>query len=96
MKTQLSREEKAVLRHRLAMHVRIVERAEKEIPGFKQKVERIDMMADLASNPQLDLEKLLASPLEDFSRDIWGIVGHMDRSTYPGKLTDCFVPRCSR
>lgn len=75
-------------------HLKIAERAEREIKGWKHK--RSSFLMDLASVPELDLAKLLAAPMFDFAHDVCGIVRHMDRSTYPGKLTDCFSPRCTR
>lgn len=51
---------------------------------------------DLDSVPELDLEGLLKAKPFDFAHDICGIIRHMDRSSYPGKLTDCFVPRFAR
>lgn len=76
------------------MQVKVCERAEKELKPLVS--DRMSLMMDLDSVPELDLEKLLAAPAFDFAHDIVGIVHHMDRSTYPGKLTDCFLPRCAR
>ncbi len=72
----------------------VCSRAEQDIKSIKW--DRISLMMDLDSVPNLDLAGLLeASPL-DFTHDICGIYRHMDRSTYPGKLMDCFVPRYCR
>jgi hypothetical protein len=54
----------------------------------------MSLMMDLDSVPDLDLQKLLEAPSFDFAHDICGIIRHMDRSTYPGNLKDCFRPRC--
>lgn len=51
---------------------------------------------DLDSVPDLDRQALLDAPWQDFAHDIGGIMQYMDRSTYPGKLMQCFVPRCSK
>ena len=40
-----------------------------------------------------DASRLLNADDETFAHDVSGIVGHMDRSSYPGKVGDCFVPR---
>lgn len=73
---------------------KVLDRVERDIPALRH--DRISLTMDLESVPDLDLEGLLtASPL-DFTHDICGIVRHMDRSSFPGKLTDCFVPRYCR
>jgi len=46
----------------------------------------------LNGNP-LDLNKLIAADDFNFSHDVCGIANCLDRET--GKLTKCFVPRCS-
>ena len=51
------------------------------------------LIMDLDSLPNLDLERLLSFPKFDFVHDITGIIRHMDRSVYPGRLMNCFVPR---
>lgn len=77
------------------LQVKVCERAEREI--FKGKTSgRMSLIMDLDSVPGLDLKALLEAPAFDFAHDICGILRHMDRSSYPGKLTDCFVPRFSR
>lgn len=85
---------KAALRLQTDKQVSICKRAEREIKGLKEHVSRSSLLMDLASVPELDLQKLLDAPPFDFTHDICGIIRHMDRSTYPGKLTDCFWPRC--
>lgn len=57
---------------------------------------KMSFMMDLDSVPNLDLDALLIAPDFDFAHDVCGIMRHMDRGTYPGKLTGCFVPRYSR
>lgn len=82
------------LRLKTKKQVAVCERAEREIAGLKERVKRISLMMDLDSVPDLDLDKLWAAPAFDFAHDICGIIHHMDRTTYPGTLKDCFVPRC--
>ncbi len=57
-------------------------------------IKRIDLMMDLElthhKNP-LRLDELLAATDGDFTHDICGIIGHLDRRT--GELADCFLPR---
>lgn len=62
--------------------------------AISPNINRTSLLMDLDSIPDLDMEKLLHAPELDFTHDIHGIMRHMDRSTYPGKLTDCFLPRC--
>lgn len=83
-------------RQELELQVKVCERAERDIPGLKKHYKRINLMMDLDSLPDLDLQALLEFPPFDFAHDICGIIRHMDRSSYPGKLKDCFSPRCSR
>jgi len=40
-----------------------------------------------------EASRLLNADDETFAHDVIGIVGHMDRSSYPGTVGDCFVPR---
>lgn len=56
----------------------------------------MSLTMDLDSIPELDLEKLLTAPKFDFAHDIYGIIRHMDRSSYPGTLKDGFWPRCAK
>lgn len=70
----------------------ICDRAHKELGISKD--ERISLIMDLESLPELDYEQLLIMPSSDFGHDIHGIRRYMDRSTWPGKLTSCFWPRC--
>ncbi len=41
----------------------------------------------------LRLDELLSADKFNFTHDVFGIANHMDRSTFPGTLTGCFVPR---
>lgn len=92
---ELSEIEKAAMRLQSDFHVKICERAEKEIKSWK-KSDRMSFMMDLCSIPELDLVKLLEFPKFDFAHDVCGIRRHMRRDNYPGTLGDCFVPRCAR
>ncbi len=59
-------------------------------------VDQMTLMMDLESahiDCPLKLDELLRAEPFDFSHDVSGIQAHMDRSTYPGKLTGCFLPR---
>lgn len=82
---------KAALRLQDRFIERICERAEKA--GIHPSEKRSRLIMDLQSVPELDLPALLGASDYEFSHDITGIVNHMDRSTYPGKLTGCFWPR---
>lgn len=90
------RMDKQAARLKFDFTIRICERAEKEIKGWKSNIQRSSFVMDLDSIPELDLERLLKAPKFDFAHDCCGIVRHMDRRTYPGKLTNCFWPRCCR
>lgn len=77
--------------------VKVCQRADK---FFTTKPNRMSLMMDLEScemsGTPLDYEKLLAAPDADFGHDLAGIMRHMDRSHFPGKLGGCFLPRCTR
>jgi hypothetical protein len=77
---------------KIAVQIQISQRA-KDL-GIEHN--RSSLLMDLDSLPNLDLERLLAFPDFDFAHDVCGIMRHMDRSRWPGKLTDCFVPRAMR
>lgn len=83
---------KADNRSKWQLQCKIANRAEQEFG----KMDRMSLIMDLDSVPDLDLEALLAASWQDFAHDIGGIMQYMDRSSYPGKLTQCFVPRCSK
>jgi len=53
----------------------------------------MDIQACHANGNPLDLAALLEFPRFDFSHDIAGIIGHLNRDT--GKLTNFFSPRCT-
>lgn len=93
--TKYTEQEKAAFKLQFELQVKICERAEREIKGLKEQVKRSSLLMDLDSIPELDFEKLLNAPKFDFAHDICGIIRHMDRSSYPGKLMDCFWPRCA-
>ena len=82
-------------RETLDLQVLVCIRAEREIEGLAKQCNRTSLLMDLDSIPELNLEKLLNAPAFDFTHDICGIIRHMDRSSYPGKLMDCFWPRCA-
>lgn len=77
----------------------IADRAMRDMPYLAERgiswLEIVmDVQATHANGNPLDLERLLNEfPLFDFSHDIAGIYGHLDRDT--GKLTGCFSPRCT-
>ena len=54
--------------------------------------DRTSLHMDLES-ADVDYDRLASFPDFDFAHDILGVQRHMDRSSYPGKLTDCFLPR---
>lgn len=78
----------------LQLQAKVCQRAETQLPGWIQQ--RITTMMDLDSCPNLDLRELLKAPIQDFAHDMFGIAAHMDRTQYPGHLTDCFEPRYNR
>jgi len=60
---------------------------------------KLDIMMDLESAHQqhpLDLERFYKAKNADFIHDFFGIITHMDRSEYPGTLTDSFLPRFTK
>lgn len=61
-----------------------------------QPRQKLSLVMDLDGVPDLDLTALLKAPNFDFAHDVCGIMRHMDRTKWPGKLTNCFVPRYSR
>lgn len=54
----------------------------------------MDLSACHAQGCELDFERLLAAPAEDFEHDILGIRRHLNRET--GYLEDFFVPRYAK
>ena len=73
---------------------RIVERAVEMNQSFDRLSLAMDLIAVNANGCPLDFAKLLAFQRFDFSHDIVGIVGNIDRST--GILGNCFLPRSAR
>ena len=75
---------------------KIVERAMKLKPLKNDDVVdvRMDIHATHTNGCKLDLVKFLGFDEFNFAHDVMGITNHIDRTT--GKLTDCFLPRCSR
>lgn len=93
---KISPAQRKLNRQTFGLIANICERAEKEITGWKENVERSSFVMDMDSIPELDLEKLLNAPKFDFAHDCCGIRRHMDRTNWPGKLMNCFTPRCCR
>lgn len=96
MKTKTDKAPRIKERRRYELAAKIMDRAFAEIRWLKNNVDRRSLAMDLHSVPELDLPKLLAAPEFDFAHDICGIIRHMDRSSCPGKLMNCFWPRCAR
>lgn len=90
---QLTRQEKAAAKLRWETQAAIIKRAKLELDA---PIDAQSLSMDLESVPELDLPKLLNAPRFDFIHDICGIVRNMDRSNYPGKLMNCFWPRCAK
>ena len=79
-------------KERHAMYVKICERAESL--GFE--MERLTLLMDIESADyvfNLRLEELLAADDYNFAHDIAGIVKHIDRSEFPAKDFNFFIPR---
>lgn len=74
----------------------IVKRAMK-FPQLK-KVDMISVEMDVTATHcngcKLDLIKFLSFDDFNLMHDVIGIMNHIDRTT--GKLTKCFLPRCSK
>lgn len=79
-------------REESAKILRIVERAQEL--GFDIELLAMDIAAVHCNDCPLDLEALADFDPGDFSHDISGIRGNLDRRT--GKLQNCFLPRCSK
>lgn len=80
----------------LNLMVKVAERIEADEQTCLIYDKRHTLMMDLEctqNDTGLDLQMLLESEHEDFIHDVFGIKGHMDRTT--GKLMNCFLPRCS-
>lgn len=61
--------------------------------SFNSHELEMDLAACHANGNPLDFEKLATAPNADLAHDVFGIRKYIDRRT--GKLTECFVPRCS-
>lgn len=92
---RLTESEKKARREQMSKCAKVCERAERELT-LGPNYQRISLLMDLESLPDLNLDKLLSFPTFDFAHDIHGIRAHMDRSNWPGKLTGCFEPRCGK
>ena len=73
---------------------RIVGRATKVMSRHGYPLDRMSLEMDIAATHAkcpLRLQELLNADDFNFAHDVFGIMGHIDRST--GLLGDCFVPR---
>lgn len=77
----------------LQLILKIVQRAEKKDIPMNHMDSMMDIEACHCNGTQLDLNKFLNFDDFDFKHDFFGIRRHIDRTT--GKLTNCFLPRCS-
>lgn len=85
-----------ILKDDLDLIADIADRAEAMADAHGVKYERLTAMMDVQGVHQscpLKLDELLAADDTNFAHDVFGIANHIDRSAYPGKLTDCFRPR---
>lgn len=65
-------------------------------PYEKDKLTFVMDIESLYNQFKINLNTLLESDEVTFIHDIGGMYKGMDRSTYPGKITDLFMPRCAR
>ncbi len=76
----------------------IADRVERKRNQDDHEFDRMRLMIDIISaveaDPKINLKTLLSFPDGSFFHDVAGIQKHIDRET--GKMTDCFVPRCTR
>lgn len=72
----------------------IVSRAGERDANLDRLSLNMDLTATHVSGCPLDFAKLLEADDFNFWHDIAGIMARIDRET--GKLTMCFLPRCSR
>jgi|TARA_R100000995_G_scaffold65538_1_gene34549 hypothetical protein len=85
-----------ILKNDLDLIADIADRAEAMADAHGVKYKRLTAMMDVQGVHQscpLKLDELLAADDTNFAHDVFGIANHIDRSVYPGKLTDCFRPR---
>lgn len=83
-------------RYEFELISQIADRAEPMFRRAGNNIKRMTLIMDLDSAHQqfsLKLAELLAADDMNFSHDVGGIVRHMDRSQYPGKVGQGFVPR---
>ncbi len=71
---------------------RLCERARTKYPDVNFVDLDMDITAAHLIEP-LNLDKFEAAKDFDFFHDVFGIMKYIDRAS--GKLTDCFLPRCS-
>ena len=95
---KLTAAQKANGKKRALLTLQVLKRAENELPGFDKR-DRMSNMMDLESLNEgdivMDWKKLLQAPAFDFAHDMYGIRRHMVRTSWPGKLGGCFLPRCA-
>lgn len=71
-----------------------VDRAIEKWPEFDRMNLTMDLTATNANGCKLDFNRLIAFDDFNFAHDVFGIANTIDRKT--GKLTNHFLPRCSR
>lgn len=77
---------------------KIADRADAKL--VSQRGGRMSFIMDICAadgvngNPSIDLDALAEADDFNFTHDVYGICGHLDRET--GKLGNCFVPRFAR
>ena len=89
---------KAEMKKRSVTLESVIRRAEAE-GLITANYDRMTAHMDLESaviNDGLDLAVLMTFKAPDFAHDICGLARHMDRTTWPGRCVNCFVPRASR
>jgi hypothetical protein len=85
---------KQKLQERIDRHKKTAEVVRRANAELSSAIDPLSLTMDLESVPDLDLDKLLKAPAFDFAHDIYGIIRHMDRTKFPGKLLNHFHPRC--
>jgi hypothetical protein len=73
---------------------KIVLRVVKSNPDIDAKSLSMDITATHLNGTPMDLKRLLAFDDFNFYHDVYGIMGHIDRTD--GKLKRGFLPRCSK
>ena len=90
---KMTEAEKGKIMERWDKYKQIAERAEKS--GIYDG-ERQNLIMDLESADKhfiLRLDDLLNADDGNFAHDVIGIISNIDRSTFPAKNFNCFVPR---